>query len=677
MDLQNDTSQPPDNNEPLTGDSTQNKDNTYSSTPSQPTASPFTTSQPPDNNESLTGDSTQNKDNTYSSTPSQPTASPFTTSQPPDNNESLTGDNTQNKDNTYSSTPSQPTASPFTTSQPPDNNESLTGDSTQNKDNTYSSTPSQPTPSPFTTSQPPDNNESLTGDSTQNKDNTYSSTPSQPTASPFTTSQPPTNYSVNGSSMLGVDANQFSDDTSSNIVNNGNGIVVGGTSTSSATGFSPIDVDSNNNHALKGKSIKQILKKPPVIGAIVLIVLIAGILGVYFGYYMNPSVIWSESLNNANTADTKFLSYMRTAAADKYAGASVNGTFSGKESGQSFSGDFNEKSYKGNDQINANINSNKINLNLQAIGIANKASSYPNVYLKVNGINDVGNLLGLGSEFSSLNNQWIELNGNLISGMTNSLSTNKTNTNFNWSNIVQFLQNTEGIDKKYLFSTNSSYAVFRILKQQGFQTVNGVHTYLYDVGFNKTNLGDYGQAVCSSIENSSLSQSLSSLIGSAPTDIKAYCGQLKTAVKNINANDNIEVWVNTSDRLVYQVKLPSIKGSGETYVGLNYSNNNPSLIPVFIEYSNNNHTSHESFNLNMTLSENTNTVNIAANLIDKSQFNAYNFKFNLSFKPNNSKLNIVAPSNTVPLTTVLSKLGFDNSISSTPLSSSSNTQVAL
>jgi hypothetical protein len=151
------------------------------------------------------------------------------------------------------------------------------------------------------------------------------------------------------------------------------------------------------------------------------------------------------------------------------------------------------------------------------------------------------------------------------------------------------------------------------------------------------------------------------------------CTQLESAAASLKSSDTVDIWADTSTRLIYQVQVadPSSPAANFIDIGLNYKGG--SSYPFYVSGQEKDGSTTIGYSVVATLDEANNSVNL---VIGANGTGSDQIKFSSSFAlaPSNANLSVQAPSNAMPITTVLNNLGLGNYV--TELQDSSGIQLS-
>ncbi len=441
---------------------------------------------------------------------------------------------------------------------------------------------------------------------------------------------------------------------------------------------------------LSNKKVKRRYSKSEKMMLILLVVIVllgGSAAAFYYGYYINPSVVWRESLNNTGLGYNKLISYVTTQSQTHYSGYTENGTFSLQALDTNYSGSFNSQSAGGNMTGSLKLDTGAGNVDVELRSIQVPGVSEPDEYFQVNGLKSVSSFFGpiYGPKLATLDGQWIVIDHNMLADLTQELNKQVqaaagSKPKLTWGDINSFLQAAGTVNQKYVFTTNSATSVTKVLKTYGEETVDGNKTFHYKVGFVPAHVKAYVAAMCSALTSSGLGTYLSK--ENLSSDVNSSCQSLENAVTKINSTDSIDVWADINTRLLYKVRLSDPSNNpAENFVdiGLNYKGG--SVYPFFINAQSKSGKTTYSYSVVASLNSQANAVNVALNF-GSSTDKTINMHASLTVEPTTSQLHLTAPANAMPITTVLTNLGFgqylteiENGLASTPMLPNSTTSL--
>jgi len=431
---------------------------------------------------------------------------------------------------------------------------------------------------------------------------------------------------------------------------------------------------------------KHSKKKMFIILGASLTTLTVGGLVFYFGYWTNPSVIWSNALSTTAISYDKTVGYLNsTTTKSNFNGTKLASTLKISSGGQDYSGSLDVQSDKLNSQASLKINLGNSGLGLGNVDIEEESIIAPNqkspdIYLKLGGLSDLINgFTGLTVDSTVFNNNWvkishIELDG-ILANVLPITASNSNATSLTQSDIYGAAKDFGTINSKYVFTTNPNYSVTKIEKKIGFETIDGHKTYHYVVGFNSQNVQNYITAIRDSLDKDTLGTYIkSNSSGQTINDFIGYDNLIASA-KNITDSDNVDIWVDTGTRTIYKIRKYDPSNPTMNYIeaGLNFKNFDS--FPFFINSQNVNDSVTDKIGAQITIMTKQNTLNfnIADTSTDsKDSTNNSSATLNGSLQFTSSPLAINAPTNTISLKQALVDLGLGDSYDSLVTPSSTN-----
>jgi hypothetical protein len=402
-----------------------------------------------------------------------------------------------------------------------------------------------------------------------------------------------------------------------------------------------------------------------LVSSIILILLIAGAAYYYFGYYMSPGTIWKQSLSNTGNGYTKLVSDLNKESVTHYLGSKASGNLKINIGNASYSGTLSEQSNGLSTTSNLSVGLGVTTLGLNAVTIKVPGSTTPDVYLKFSGFKT----LGLGTELDipeqkldTLDGQWIEISHTVLNGLKTDVTPKASSSSnpLTRQAIITTANQVGSVNNQYIWTTNSSKSVTKVIKNYGFATVGGIKTYHYKVGFVKQNVKAYLVALGTALNSSPVGKWSNKEFGH-PVDSTLNFSSLEADTSSINSKDTVDIWVNTNTRLIYQVRISDPTNAATNYVdiGLNYTKGN--TYPFFIDDITGSPASSKS-SLSFVSSFNTDTNSIDTNIAYTSS--GVNFSGNINYQPSNLALNLTAPSGAISLQTALGNLGLGSLLNS-------------
>lgn len=407
------------------------------------------------------------------------------------------------------------------------------------------------------------------------------------------------------------------------------------------------------------------MQKRILIPAIVVVLAII-LAGGYFGYYMNSSVILSQSLSRTGKGYNKLVDYFDTQSKTKYKGSTATGTYTLKAGDTSTDGSLNFKSSGSNSDTTFNVGLGTTRANVEVRSIKSASGKTPDLYLKASGIKGVGDLLDPSYQqaitaINGLDGKWIAIDHTLFDNLSSS-DTGAVSMPTE-AQIMDELKAFGRVNQQYVFTTDKQKSVTTVVKKYGTESVDGHKTYHYKMAMNKTNVKAYITAQQKALNASQLGAWIKK--NNHQDTVNNYFKSLQTSADSISSKDDFDLWADTHSRLIYKVRIPGDKNPASNYVdvGLNYKGG--SSYPFFIGEQSKDDSNTSSGSLIATIDPKTNSLGLQMSFksTGSGDPNSYNFKANLTYKPTNDTVTISAPSGAEPLSQVLDELGLGDFLS--------------
>ncbi|HWB39240.1 MAG TPA: hypothetical protein VG604_03295 [Candidatus Saccharimonadales bacterium] len=413
--------------------------------------------------------------------------------------------------------------------------------------------------------------------------------------------------------------------------------------------------------AKTGRTFK--VKKSLLAGVVLAVVLVGGASAYYFGYYNSPSTIYSQSLKNTSKGYSKLIDYINQQSAQHYKGFTADGSYTLGAGSFATDGKLSAQSDGKSSDVKVDVNIGASRLGIEERSVSNAKSKLPDVFFKASGLKGLSKLAGtdLTSVVMPYDNQWIQVDQSLLQELQQigDSSTGQSATNINAPTRAQVNDELDAFGKvndQYVFTDDKTKAVFTLTKTVGKETVDGHSTYHYQVTPNKENLKKYITAQRDALKSSKLYGWITK------NHYENYVGlgydSLEQDVDNAKVMRPLDIWMDTSHRLIYKVRVSDPDNPSNNYgeFGLNYTGG--SSYPFFVNvYDHETGDDNTSASFGLTLDSKTNSMGFNLNIKDTGTDN-FSFKANLNAKPSNSAPAISAPTGAKSLTTILDQLGF-------------------
>jgi hypothetical protein len=425
-----------------------------------------------------------------------------------------------------------------------------------------------------------------------------------------------------------------------------------------STQLPPVNTDIPSIATVAGNKKRRVV---PVLVATALLVVLGG--GYTFAFYLptRPGAIFSSSLDRTGKAVDSLIAYGGGVAAKNYKSSTFSGTLQVKSSAVSFDASLDgayDEDANATATLNADVLGEKVGVNLRSVHEADNTS--PDVYLQVSGIKPTLDSLGMNS-LDTLDGQWISVDHTLIDTIAanaaeQSAGSSLTSAAFPTSaQLEDAAAKIQAVNKKYIFTTDSKTAVLEQSKYVGKETKDGRSTYHYKVGYTKTNLQAYVNALGTALNGSSLNT-----WAKASNDGKNLSTSLQSLHASINrakSDYTFDVWVDTETKLIHSLQF--VDPSDQSVMTLSQNYTGGDVYPFVLSVNGKDSATGETSTMTMDLSVDTKTNKDSGKLVFSSGSSSGTLKFSIT--PSNDPVKVTAPTGAQSVINVLSQLGLGDS----------------
>jgi hypothetical protein len=391
-----------------------------------------------------------------------------------------------------------------------------------------------------------------------------------------------------------------------------------------------------------------------VVSALLLIGLCSGYV---FAYYIpnRPGNVWNAALVNTGKAYDTMTQYA-TATAKSVKGVDIQGSYKIKGAIVS-DGTFTGKSLGSEGQFNGSISGAGLKINYDVRSLKSTGDT-PDLYLKVSGIQGLGDLFGSGDPtlvqaLSGLDNQWYVVDHTLTEQIASSSAGSGSNatTAYSAKNFDSLMKAVGEPSKTYLFTDKADKAVFVNKSIVGAEKRDGRSVYHYKAGVDKTHLKTYLKALCTGLEKDTLGKQL--LENQLVT---TNCDDFAKRADSIDATQTADVWVDKGTKLVNAVRFTDKNQSANfTEISQNYQGGVE--YPFGLKFQTKVGDSTTVASLAGSLNSQTNTLKVSGTLDSKGSSPSTG-SFDFSFKPNTEKtFKVTKPENAKNIIQLMNDLG--------------------
>jgi len=393
-----------------------------------------------------------------------------------------------------------------------------------------------------------------------------------------------------------------------------------------------------------------------VIAAIAVVVLLGGVAAYYFGYHMNPSVIYSQSLKNTGKGYDKLINYADQQSNAHYKGYTASGSY--KVNSKSFTTD-GQIAFRGDDansQLTFDVGTGTGRVKADVRTIKSTGTS-PDIYVKATGLKGIPGLATdptMAAQIGKLDDSWIVIDHTLIDNLQKaamaqgggSIDDSKLPTS---DQVLNASRAYGKVNQEYLFTTKKDKAVTRVVKKYGIEKVGGHKAYHYKVELVKANIKKYDKAQCDALKASQLGSWLKK-------NKYQVCTDDDKSANDTDSSNTFDVWADVNQRLIYKVRFADTKNPSTNYADLGLDYKGGDNYPFFISGQTKSGNDTTSGSLVASINSKSNQVNFKFNL-KSSGADGMTATGNLVLVPSNSPIKVDKPTGAKPLETVLQELG--------------------
>ncbi|MEO8105538.1 MAG: hypothetical protein ABI602_04350 [Candidatus Saccharibacteria bacterium] len=412
--------------------------------------------------------------------------------------------------------------------------------------------------------------------------------------------------------------------------------------------------------------------KVAIFSGTAVILLALGAAGYYFGYYQNPTVVYSQSLGNTGKAYSKLVDYANVASAVHFKGSVGDGTFKFKSGDTTTDGKLSFRGDGSSSDTKFDVGLGVTRVNVEVRTFKQAASPTPDSYIMASGIKGLGALTGsaaLGTTLDGLDGKWIAVDHTLIDNLeSKATQSSGTPTAPTKEQVIDGLRSFGAVNQQYVFSTKKDKAVTTVVKTYGVETIDGHKTIHYKVAFVKANVKQYIGAQKAALNASKLGAWI--IKNKYQDSVNNSFTDLQKSADSIKSSDTIDVWADRGSRVVYKVRISDKTNSAANYIDLGLDHQKGASYPFFVTSHTTDGSTTNSGSLIATLDTATNAISLKANF-KTTGLSASTIDANFTFKPSNDSVKIAVPTGAVNLSDVLNQLGLGDTVSALQASATS------
>lgn len=397
-------------------------------------------------------------------------------------------------------------------------------------------------------------------------------------------------------------------------------------------------------------------KKPLLLAPLALLVVLGGGAAAYFGYYMpnQPDNVWKTALTRTGKGYDKLTQYAVTQFKSEN-GLKLDGKF--QTSGFfSADGTFSGDSDKDNGEFTGTLSTSGIKVNTD-VRLLKSATSTPDVYFKIDGIQGLGDLVSsfAGPQYkdaiNNLNGKWYFIDHTLFDEISGG---NGNNLQVSSADVNSVLKAIGDASKQNVFTDDPNKMAFTVKKDVGKEKQDGRSVYHYVVGINKENLKNYVNALCTNLKQSNLKKYFN---GDAQATANALgCDTASKSIDNFDTNRTADAWVDLHTKLIHKVRITDTKNK-DNYFELVQDYQGGDKFPFAMNFHSKESGLTSDSSINLTLDTKANTLNFKAQTKDSGSDNL-TASAELTLSPHSGKVNVQKPEGARSIIELLNDLGF-------------------
>lgn len=397
-------------------------------------------------------------------------------------------------------------------------------------------------------------------------------------------------------------------------------------------------------------------RKPVPIMLLVILFLLGGSAGAYFGYYVpnKPENIWKTALTNTGKGYDKLSQYAENQFKSNSSGVKLSGGF--KIKGEiAADGTFSGSSDSDNGEFTASLSATGVKVNLDT-RVIKSAGNTPDIYFKLDGLQGIGNLFGGADQqyvdaLNGLNGKWYFVDHTLFDQFAQGVNTSMQVTPDDVHSVLKAIGDAS---KQNIFTSDQSKMAFTVKRNVGKETQDNRKVYHYVAAVNKANLKSYVNTLCGNLKNSNLKKFFNNDPKQLSSDLG--CDTASKSVDNFDANRTADVWVDMRTKLIHKIRFTD-QNNKDNYFDVGQDYQGGDKFPFRLGFHSKDSGLTTDGSVNITLDTKANSLAIDGAAQDSGSDN-FGGSFNLTVSPNNTKVNVQKPANAKTLIELLNDLGF-------------------
>ncbi len=403
-----------------------------------------------------------------------------------------------------------------------------------------------------------------------------------------------------------------------------------------------------------GAKLKSKFMLPLVLG---IVLLFGGGAAAYVTVFQKtPEKLWSSALSNTtNGLDTM----LKTGLSEQKKTTKMEGSIKVESPlavDATMSGDLSAS----NGTFSADVSASGTRINAEVRTITKDGAKSPDIYLKVDGLDQIGSLIGsavpaeLGDTIDAVNNQWFYLDHTLIDQYLTTAGASDTQMNFSKEDMDKVADNIMGVMKNRFFASDEK-AVFTLTEKVGKEKFEDTNTYKVKVAVNKENFKQFVTDLKDAIKDTKLEEALKA---SSPEksleEVLNFDKMLEELDKADFSKATADVWIEANGGYIRNVRVYPKENDTANYLdfGLNYTGGD--VYPLAIKATIDDGGTKGSLAFGMNVNAKNADVEMTMNADMTSNDSPFKMNMKMSLKGSDDEVKVEEPSDA---TNVLELLG--------------------
>lgn len=424
------------------------------------------------------------------------------------------------------------------------------------------------------------------------------------------------------------------------------------------------------------ESKSSLLKSLSWAKSIIVIVTILLLGGAFYAaaIYMpnTPGSIYAQGVENSGKLIDNLATYAQQLQVAPYKSILFNGNMKGSDIlghyDISLSGT-EDRNGDGLFSASGNVDSMPLSSSIRTVAVT--GSTLPDAYVESKDLDALKPLIGIQGlpAFNQFDGKWILIDHNLLESYLDNLmriadkhiSKSKPSSSPTLEQVSDALTKIQTVSKRYLFTTDSSTAVFKDPVFLETETSNGHQLNHYRVTYNNTHLAAYLQAFGQALDSSQLNAwSQQANRGQNLSQALDLAAMGRGVQESNNTNNTADIWIDRGSKIITKVQLANPSPTLSSMV-ITQGYNGGKQYPFAITYIGKDvgGTTYTA-TVNVTLDANTHATTIGYSSHSKTDGLRDDLDAHVSLTPSDATVKVSAPSGAVPFLTALGPSGLAN-----------------